>query len=141
MRLSRYALVLCAVLAGGSAGAQDAPPALRGELKARLQQAEADPALARQLIARGRQTAEICVRCHGNHGIAVRAGVPSLAGRDREYLLEQLQRFTDGQRHELKMQLLVLELGVDEKVGVALFFSSQRIRKPAAPAGLSASLP
>lgn len=53
--------------------------------------AAADPAYARSLAA-------TCFACHGTDGHSVNGVPPSLAGQNREYLLQQMQAFRDGKR-------------------------------------------
>lgn len=51
----------------------------------------ADPQYARSLAA-------TCFTCHGTDGRSVGGVPPSLAGQNKDYLLEQLQEFRDGKR-------------------------------------------
>lgn len=51
----------------------------------------ADPHHARSLAA-------TCFTCHGTDGRSVNSVPPSLAGQNRDYLLKQLQEFSDGKR-------------------------------------------
>ena len=50
-----------------------------------------DPAHARSLAA-------TCFTCHGSDGRSAGGVPPSLAGQDRNYLLQQLREFRDGKR-------------------------------------------
>lgn len=46
----------------------------------------------------GRSLAATCFTCHGTDGRSVGAVPPSLAGQDRNYLLQQMQDFKAGKR-------------------------------------------
>ena len=50
-----------------------------------------DPAAARGLVA-------ACFTCHGTDGRSVGGVPPSLAGQDRNYLLQAMKDFRDGKR-------------------------------------------
>lgn len=69
-------LMLALLVAGGSV----ALPAM-----------SADPAYARNLAA-------TCFTCHGTDGRSVGGVPPSIAGQDKNYMLQQLKDFRDGKR-------------------------------------------
>ena len=50
-----------------------------------------DPNTARNLAA-------TCFTCHGTNGVSVNNVPPSLAGQNKDYLLQQLRDFRDGKR-------------------------------------------
>ena len=72
-----------------------------------------------------RQLAGNCAGCHGANGKAVGA-MSVLAGKPREYLIEQMQAFKSGKRPASVMQQVAK--GYDERQIwlLADFFSSQR---------------
>jgi sulfide dehydrogenase cytochrome subunit len=53
----------------------------------------------------GRDIAANCATCHGTDGES-RGGIPSLAGRDKNAMLQQLKDFRDGKRTSTIMQQL-----------------------------------
>jgi cytochrome c553 len=71
------ATILLAVILASSGWAQSA--------------SAADPQYARSLAA-------TCFTCHGTDGRSVNSVPPSLAGQNKDYLLKQLQEFSDGKR-------------------------------------------
>lgn len=119
-------LTLMTVLVMNTAQAQD--PVLSQRLDAARQNA----ALRDQLVVQGRKAAAVCAYCHGEGGNSVKPDVPNLAAQNPVYLLEQLQKFSNGTRRNEFMEGLVKALKPDEQVGVALFFASQTVL-PAAP--------
>jgi len=58
-----------------------------------------DPQVARGLAA-------TCFTCHGTDGRSVGGVPPSLAGQNREYLLQQMREFRDGKRSATIMHQL-----------------------------------
>ncbi|ODS68485.1 MAG: cytochrome C [Acidovorax sp. SCN 68-22] len=109
------------------------------DLDARFAQAQADPALAQQLLASGRKAAAVCANCHGANGNSPSTLVPNLAGQNPAYLLEQVRQFADGRRRDMWMEGMVRALEADEKIGIVLFYSAQQVTvHPAADAALAA---
>ncbi|MBC7779999.1 MAG: c-type cytochrome [Proteobacteria bacterium] len=58
-----------------------------------------------QDAALGRQLAFTCTSCHGTDGVSL-GGMPTLAGRDRAYLAQQMRDFRDGKRQATVMHQL-----------------------------------
>ena len=48
--------------------------------------------------AAARSLATTCTVCHGTDGVSVGGVPPSLAGQNRDYMLQQLRDFRDGKR-------------------------------------------
>lgn len=118
-----------ALLAGGLSMAQAQTPARMAQDHAlRLQQAATDPALESTLLRAGRTAAAVCAYCHGEGGNSTKPEVPNLAGQNPAYLLEQVHQFADGRRKNEFMQGMIKALKDDEKVGVVLYFSRQRVQ-------------
>lgn len=102
------------------------------DLDARFAQAQAEPALAQQLLASGRKAAAVCANCHGADGNSPNALVPNLAGQNPAYLLEQVRQFADGRRRDMWMEGMVRALEADEKIGIVLFYSAQQVKAQSA---------
>ena len=102
-------------------------------LHAKLDQISQDPAELSAAIQRGQASASVCRHCHGTGGNSVQPEVPNLAGQNAAYLLEQMNKFTHGQRKSSAfMEGLIKALSPDERIDVALFLSQQPVaRKPA----------
>lgn len=59
----------------------------------------AAPALASaQDIGQARSLASTCFTCHGTDGRSVGGVPPALAGRTKEYIVQQMKDFRDGKR-------------------------------------------
>ncbi|MDD2714105.1 MAG: c-type cytochrome [Simplicispira sp.] len=106
---------------------------------ARLLQAQADPRLGQTLFTIGLKVAAVCANCHGEGGNSVKPGIPNLAGQNPAYLLEQMAQFADGRRRDMFMEGMIRAMNSDEKVGMVLFYSSQKVvHTPASNAALAA---
>jgi cytochrome c553 len=102
------------------------------DLPARLTEVERDPKLAEDTLRIGRKVAAICANCHGDGGNSVKPDIPNLAGQNPAYLIEQLRKFADGRRRNEFMEGMIKAMSSDEKIGMVLFYSSQKvIHKPA----------
>lgn len=82
-------------------------------------------------IESGRKEAAFCFGCHGVEGLATQPEIPSLAGQPATYLLEQIGKFSRGERRDQFMEGLIKALSPDERLHVVAYFSS----RPAPPAG------
>ena len=79
----------------------------------------------RRYILEGELRTSLCRHCHGPEGVSQRPGVPSLAGQDPAYLVEQFERFADGEREEFVMSGLADGLGESDMIRLALYYASQ----------------
>ncbi|HXX85677.1 MAG TPA: c-type cytochrome [Casimicrobiaceae bacterium] len=78
----------------------------------------ADPTLGRDIAAN-------CANCHGTDGRS-RGGVPSLAGQDRNYIVQQVKDFRDGKRPSTVMQQLAKGYTDAQIEAAAAYFAAQR---------------
>ena len=130
-----------AVLVSLPAGAQSSKVRLSAsvDLTARLREAQADPVLADTLFKAGRKVAAVCANCHGEGGNSVKPEIPNLADQNPAYLLEQLRQFADGRRRNEFMEGIIKVMSADEKVGMVLFYSAQKVQhKPVTETALAA---
>ncbi|MHB0981847.1 MAG: c-type cytochrome [Thiobacillus sp.] len=111
-----------------------APPAPEA-LHEKLTQISQDPAMLSAAIQRGQKDASVCRHCHGAGGNSVLPEVPNLASQNAAYLLEQMNKFVQGQRKSSAfMEGMIKALTPDERIAIALFLSQQPLaHKPAAP--------
>jgi cytochrome c553 len=93
------------------------------------------PVLAADKAA-GEQRSATCVSCHGLAGKSSHAQFPNLAAQQPTYMINQLQAFKSGNRHNSMMESIVASLSADDMANLAAYFSSQ----PAAKAGGDAAL-
>lgn len=118
-------------LAGGfclMAVAAAAPP----DPALRIESIQRHSALLQQTVAAGRQNSAFCANCHGQEGNSAIPEVPNLAGQNALYILEQMRKFAGGERKDPFMQGLIKILGAEERLSIALFYSSIQ---PAAGSG------
>jgi cytochrome c553 len=80
----------------------------------------ADPNLGRNLAA-------ACANCHGTNGVSLR-GMPSLAGQQRAYLVQQMQDFKTGKRPATIMHQLAKGYTDEQIEELAAYFSVQKAR-------------
>jgi cytochrome c553 len=80
----------------------------------------ADPNLGRNLAA-------ACANCHGTSGVSVQ-GMPNLAGRERAYLVLQMQDFKTGKRPATIMHQLAKGYADEQIDALAAYFSAQKAR-------------
>jgi len=72
---------------------------------------------------RARATA-VCAACHGANGISVTDVIPNLAGQKAAYLQAQLAALKSGTRKNAVMGAIAAQLGAEDIVNVAAYFSS-----------------
>lgn len=87
-----------------------------------------DPALLKDAIAKGKARAFVCVYCHGSDGNSKMGYIPNLAEQNTPYLLYQFEMFAGKERNNRIMSDLAQNLGDDDRVNIALFFSTQKER-------------
>jgi len=89
--------------------------------------------VSRSSYREGATVAEICEDCHGDKGISMEEGVPSLAGQQPVYLIIATEEYREGKRgHKDKEEMLASLEQVDvEKM--AMYFAAQSAPERAAP--------
>lgn len=133
-RLASLMLIATLTAAAPSHGrekpAEPAPAALHEQLA----QISQDPAKLSAAMQRGQKEASVCRHCHGAGGNSVLPEVPNLASQNAAYLLEQMNKFVQGQRKSSAfMEGMIKALTPDERIAIALFLSQQPVaHKPAA---------
>ena len=77
-------------------------------------------------ISSGKKRAEVCMACHGVDGVSTAsAGIPRLAGQDRDYLVKALSAYRIGQsRTDETMTAMAKPLSDADISNIAAFFSS-----------------
>ncbi len=92
---------------------------------------KSNPAVLQTAIKAGKERALLCGYCHGKDGNSVKDIIPNLAQQNPEYLLKQFQLFAKGERKNYVMQQLSNMLTEQERINIALYFSSQTVKNPA----------
>ena len=81
-------------------------------------------------LEEGRAKAQVCVACHGVDGNATNPDMPSLAGQPRQFVVQALFMFREGQRKNALMTPFAANLSNADLNDLALFFSSQKMTPP-----------
>lgn len=132
-RLFHLFICLCLSFLSASVSAQPAQARATAsvDLAQRFKEVEHDPVLAETLRKKGQKITSVCDSCHGLTGNSLQAEVPNMAQQHPVYLLEQLRLFAVGQRKNRFMEGMIKMMTSDEKVGVALFYASQKVQHKA----------
>jgi cytochrome subunit of sulfide dehydrogenase len=75
----------------------------------------------------GRNLAAACASCHGTNGVS-QPGMPSLAGQQRAYLVQQLQDFRTGKRAATIMHQISKGYTDEQIEALAGYLSGQKAR-------------
>lgn len=135
LRASGFIFVLGLLLpAWSQAQSAQARASANVDLVARLQEVSASPKLTEQSLKLGRSVAAVCANCHGEGGNSAKPDIPNLAGQNPSYLLEQIRKFGIGLRRNEFMEGMIKAMSADEKVGMVLFYSSQKVHVNSAQA-------
>lgn len=86
----------------------------------------------------GKERSVLCGHCHGVDGNSVKPDIPNLAGQNTAYIVEQIGKFANGERKNFVMQTLANNFTFTDKVNLALYFNSQKVKPQPFDAGLAA---
>jgi cytochrome c553 len=70
------------------------------------------------------EPAQTCVACHGQNGISLSPGWPTLAGQHEDYLKHSLNQYRDGSRQDPVMSPLVVDMSDETVAQLAKYFAS-----------------
>jgi len=84
-------------------------------------------------IEAGKEKAEACASCHGEHGNSMVASFPKLAQQHASYLVRQLQAFKNGSRKNPMMAAIAMPLSEDDMVDIAAYYAEQKSAITACP--------
>lgn len=104
----------------------------------RLKVLLADPAARAAAAEAGKKAAFFCANCHGEDGNSKLADVPNLAGQNPVYLLDQIRKFSTGQRRDEFMQGLMKMLSDTDRINIAVYYADTNVSpagKESSPAG------
>jgi cytochrome c553 len=105
-------------------------PEVRPELWAKFREVNGSDQRRKIAAANAADRALFCSSCHGKDGNGTRPHIPKLAGQNASYILEQLEKFSDGRRKHYVMVPLAKEFSDADKIGFAIHFSGFTL-KPA----------
>jgi len=75
-------------------------------------------------IEAGKETAAVCIGCHGVDGHAMNPEWPNLAGQNIKYIENQLRSFQQGTRKNDLMTPMAQSLNAEGVANVAAYFNS-----------------
>ena len=64
----------------------------------------------------------------GSDGNSIKPDVPNLAGQNAKYLVEQINKFATKDREDFVMSELAAGFSTEDKINVAIFYSSQTVK-------------
>lgn len=73
----------------------------------------------------GKTKSAVCAACHGATGISPAPIYPNLAGQNAAYMIKQLTDFKSGDRTDMLMAPMAVNLSEQDMADVAAYFSSQ----------------
>ena len=133
----KFTGMLVAITLSGIAGVASAQqdegvraPEVRPELWQKFRDVMANKQRRDIAAANAADRALFCSSCHGKDGNGTRPHIPKLAGQNAAYILEQLEKFSDGRRKHYVMVPLAKEFTDSDKIGFAMHFSRFEL-KPA----------
>ena len=97
----------------------------------RFNQYSADPNLSAQAYEKGHLRIQFCRNCHGEDGNSKRSYIPNLAQQNPVYLFNAFEQFASGAREDYVISKLAPVLTLEDRVNIALYYSRQRLNKPA----------
>ncbi len=107
--------------------AEEDPIAVRKALVAKINEMIKTPSAKKAAIERGNDRTLFCRNCHGIDGNSKRPEIPNLAGQNPAYLVEQVEKFANGERKSLVMQTLAKGFTQKDKIDLAIFYNSQNV--------------
>ncbi len=75
-------------------------------------------------IAAGKDKAQACAACHGLNGLGTSDQFPVLAGQYKDYLIQALHEYKNGQRTNPIMKGMAADLTDDDILNLAEYFAS-----------------
>ncbi len=96
-----------------------------------LKEKQGDEKLTAESIKEGDERALLCKYCHGADGNSLDTTIPNLADQNAMYLMRQFELFSNGERRNKTMNELSKILTDEEKVNIAMFYASKKVKLPA----------
>ena len=85
-------------------------------------------------VKAGAALAEKCEACHGLDGLSKIGEAPNIAGQSEQYLIEQLNEFKTGERHNEMMAIVAPSLSDKDIEDLASYYSAIEIKVGKIPA-------
>ena len=71
----------------------------------------------------------VCFSCHGVDGHAILPNYPNLAGQNKDYLVQTLRQFRDGQRPDPVMSAMAKPLSNSDIDQIAMYYADLKPKK------------
>ena len=111
-----------------SVGAAFAAEPTIEEMNREIEKKLADIKIKQRAVEAGSDRALLCSYCHGDNGNSKKPVIPNLAGQNPFYLLDQIDRFSDGRRKNFVMNSLAKSFTAEDKINLAIFYSSMDVK-------------
>ncbi len=99
-------------------------------LAERLQAVLASPSATASAVEAGKKASQFCANCHGPDGNSKLPEVPNLAGQNPVYLMEQIRKFSTGERHDQWMEPLIKLLSDNERLNIVVYYAAMNVVPP-----------
>lgn len=76
-------------------------------------------------ISRGKEKSTTCTACHGENGVSQMSNWPTLAGQHRDYLVQSLRQYKNGERTDPVMAGQVINLSEEDIEDLAAYYAAQ----------------
>jgi len=121
------ALMVVALLGGTEAIAQQTQSE-RERIMAEIDKDIHNDEALQNAIRAGKERSILCGHCHGVNGNSLKPDIPNLASQNTAYIVEQIGKFANGDRKNFVMQTLANNFTFKDKVNLALYFNSQKVK-------------
>lgn len=105
----------------------------RQQIVSEVERRLADETARGKALEAGLERSTLCATCHGADGNARKSEYPNLASQNPAYIIEQMAKFKDGRRKNFVMETLVRGFSLEDRINLAVYFSSHPL-KPVAEA-------
>jgi cytochrome c553 len=116
----RHLLVL--LFLGGAIGFQ-----AQAQSPDKLKVLMADPPARAAAAEAGRRASSFCANCHGPDGNSTLPEVPNLAAQNPVYLLNQMQKFSTGERKNQWMEPAIKLLSESERMNIVVYYATRQV--------------
>ena len=112
-------------LSADTAAAREWRPPLRSPTRIAWTRPTLDQ-IAKGKVEHGAFVAQVCMACHGTHGVSASDQYPTLGGMQAVTIFKQLDDFRAGKRSSGVMRAIATTLSVQDSADVAAYFASRR---------------
>jgi len=130
IKIACFAGVMAMAMAGFSSAlnAAEAKPSERERIMVEIDKRLTNDAARQAAMQAGKERSVLCANCHGADGNSLRPNIPNLAEQNTTYIIEQIGKFVDGQRKHFVMPVLAKNFTFQDKVNLAVYYTSQKLQ-------------